>query len=129
MDPKDNLIIKKQIKELNEDLALHKLMLKNISQIIIEEEVSNYPIFVAHREDELDLGKQLIYRSDNENNWNINVSHLEEFVNKNIINEAMVDNFKEVYKDPEKHMCLFVIDKDAVNFMFKSYEKNSDIEL
>jgi hypothetical protein len=54
---------------------------------------------------------------------------LEEFVNKNIINEAMVDNFKEVYKDPEKHMCLFVIDKDAVNFMFKSYEKNSDIEL
>ncbi len=128
MDPKDNLIIKKQIKELNEDLALHKLMIKNIAMVIIEEEVSNYPIFVAHREESLDLGKPLIFRNENENNWNINVSHLEEFVNKNIINEAMVENFKMVYKEPEKHMCLFVIENDAVNFMFKSYEKDSNIE-
>ncbi|MEI6312299.1 MAG: hypothetical protein WCP57_08580 [Bacteroidota bacterium] len=129
MDPKDDLIIKKQIKELNEDLALHKLMIKNIAMVIIEEEVSNYPIFVAHREEHLDLGKPLIFRSENENNWNINVSHLEEFVNKNIINEAMVENFKMVYKEPEKHMCLFVIENEAVNFMFKSYEKDSNLEL
>lgn len=129
MDPKDDLIIKKQIKELNEDLALHKLMIKNIAMVIIEEEVSNYPIFVAHREESLDLGKPLIFRSENENNWNINVSHLEEFVNKNIINEAMVENFKMVYKDAEKYMCLFVIENDMVNFMFKSYEKDSNLEL
>ena len=129
MDPKDDLIIKKQIKELNEDLALHKLMIKNIAMVIIEEEVSNYPIFVAHREEHLHLGKPLIFRSENENNWNINVSHLEEFVNKNIINEAMVENFKMVYKEPEKHMCLFVIENEAVNFMFKSYEKDSNLEL
>ena len=129
MDPKDDLIIKKQIKELNEDLALHKLMIKNIAMVIIEEEVSNYPIFVAHREASLDLGKSLIFRSENENNWNINVSHLEEFVNKNIINDAMVENFKMVYKDAEKYMCLFVIENDMVNFMFKSYEKDSNLEL
>ena len=128
MDPKDSLIIKKQIKELNEDLALHKLMIKNIAMVIIEEEVSNYPIFVTHREESLDLGKPLIFKNENENNWNINVSHLEEFVNKNIINEAMVENFKMVYKEPEKYMCLFVIENDAVNFMFKSYEKDSNIE-
>ena len=128
MDPKEHLTIKKQIKELNEDLALHKLMIKNIAMVIIEEEVSNYPIFVAHREDDLDLGKPLIYRSENENNWNINVSHLEEFVNKNIINEAMVENFKTVYKNAEQYMCLFVIENEAVNFMFKSYDANSELE-
>lgn len=128
MDPKEHLTIKKQIKELNEDLALHKLMIKNIAMVIIEEEVSNYPIFVAHREDDLDLGKPLIYRNENENNWNINVSHLEEFVNKNIINEAMVENFKTVYKNAEQYMCLFVIENEAVNFMFKSYDANSELE-
>lgn len=123
MDQQQKMIIKKQVRQLNEDLALHKLLLKKIADVIIEEGISNYPIFVAHREDELDLGKNIINRNIQENNWHINASHLEEFVNKNIINEAIVENFKAVYKDPQQYMCLFVISDDSVNFMFKSYSK------
>ena len=37
------------LKTLNEDLALNKHLLKQISDAIVEQQVSNYPVFVAFR--------------------------------------------------------------------------------
>jgi len=111
------------LKTLNEDLALNKELLKQISEAIITNEVSRYPIFVAYRDDELSIGKTVINKYEFNMNWHINVSHLEEFVNANIINEAMVEQFKEIYKDPKDFMCLFLIYDEEGSFVFKPYKK------
>ncbi len=113
------------LKTLNEDLALNKYFLKKISDVIIGEEVSKYPIFVASRDDELAIGKPIVNRNENDMHWHINVSHLEEFVNLNIINQEMVDQFKEVFRNPAEFMCLFVIHNEEGNFVFKPYHKTT----
>ena len=78
---------------------------------------------MASREHELAIGKPVVNRSEYDMNWHINVSHLEEFVNLNIINQEMVGQFKEVYKSPKEFMCLFVIHQEEGNFVFKPYNK------
>ena len=110
------------LKTLNEDLALNKHLLKQISDAIVEQQVSNYPVFVAFRNDELSIGKPVINKHEFDMNWHINVSHLEEFVNANIVHEAMVDHFKEIYKDPAEFMCWFLIYNEEGNFIFKPYK-------
>lgn len=112
------------LKTLNEDLALNKYFLKKIANAIMEEEVSKYPIFVASRDQELAIGKLIVNKNENDMNWHINASHLEEFVNLNIINQEMVNQFKEVFKNPEEFMCLFVIYNEEGNFVFKPYSKS-----
>ena len=35
-----------------------------------------------------------------------------------------VNEFKEIYKDPDEFCCLFVIDKDFTNFIFIPYPED-----
>ena len=53
-----------------------------------------------------------------EGRWKVNASTLEEFVAKQIVLPEKVDNFKSVYKDPAKFLCLFVTDKSGATFVF-----------
>lgn len=102
---------------LYNDVELLREQLVSISNGIILQEVSKYPIFIAYQE-EIALGKSLFTKEKNLTNWNISVSILEDLVNKKIVELSKVDNFRKVYKNPEQFFCFLVIDEKDFQFIF-----------
>ncbi|NJL74411.1 MAG: hypothetical protein HC892_04550 [Saprospiraceae bacterium] len=51
-------------------------------------------------------------------NWSINISSLEEFVVKQLIEVHKIDDFRRVYKDPKHHLCFFVLSELGATFNF-----------
>jgi hypothetical protein len=84
---------------------------------IREEDVSNYPIFVAHQ-DQIDIGIPLLNRDDAGVFWSINASTLEEFYTKGLILEDKLDNFRRLYKNHEDDICFFVISEIGAQYLF-----------
>ena len=104
-------------KNLEKDLQNYKKILSDAADAILNQEISSYPIFVLHQA-EIELGITL--ESKLPGIWRVNVSTLEEFVSKNLIVNDKVDDFRSVYKNPEEHLCLFVVDEIGATFVFIS---------
>lgn len=86
------------------------------SDIIMDQDVSDYPIFVAHQQ-ELDMGIP-ITTIDKGSRWSIHASSLEEFVSKQIIFTEKIEDFKSNYKDPKHSICIFVLSELGAQFIF-----------
>jgi len=109
---------------LQHDLNVCKNYIRQVSQGMIKGSVSKYPIFVAVRAmEDIDLGLPIINREELELNWSINASHLEDFVNSEIIHQDKVEGFVKNYKDPQEFMCIFVAEEGMMSFIFMPYEK------
>jgi hypothetical protein len=104
------------MKLLEAELQPYKKALGKAADTILEQAVSEYPIFVVHQHD-VEIGIPLIAQ-DHQLNWSVNASSLEEFVAKNIIEPEKIEPFKDVYKDPEYFICLFVLSELGANFVF-----------
>jgi len=102
---------------LQEGLKPLKHILSKATDSVLDQEISNYPIFIVHSTS-LDFGIPLVERNDDGQLWSVHVSTLEEFVLKSLIEEEKVAPFKEVYKDPTAFFCLFVIENDNASFVF-----------
>jgi hypothetical protein len=87
------------------------------SEIIRDENVSNYPIFAAHQ-GELSIGIPLVEKDKVGGEWNVNASTLEEFVTKNIIFTEYLEEFKANYKNPEEQVCIFVLSELGATFNY-----------
>jgi hypothetical protein len=87
------------------------------SEIIKDENVSNYPIFAAHM-GELNIGLPLIEKEKHGGNWNINASTLEEFVAKNIVFSEKIEEFQSNYKNPDAFVCIFILSELGATFNF-----------
>ena len=107
----------KKFEILQDELKVYKEVLQKASEIIIEKEVSNYPIFVFHQH-EMELGIPIIEKEKTNGQWNINASSMEEFASKSVISEEKIADFQEVYKDPSSYYCLFVISELGAQFIF-----------
>lgn len=108
------------LESLKNDLHIYAETIREVANEIMANEISNYPIFVAYQ-DEIHLGKPIISRDLFGTNWNVNASLLEEFVSKGIVQQKKVDEFRDVYKDPQKYICFFVITKKEGSFVFAPY--------
>ncbi len=84
---------------------------------IIDENVSNYPIFVVSQL-EIDLGIPLIKRTEEGSSWSVHASTLEELSAKRVIQEERVNDFRNVFKDPRDYVCLFVLSDLGAKFIF-----------
>jgi len=115
---------KLRFKLLEEELRSYKKALSQAADTILDERVSNYPIFVAHK-GEASLGIPIIKQEEVSGNWSINASSLEEFTAKKLIREDRLDDFKAVYKDPEEWLCLFVVDETGAHFIFLPRQDNA----
>jgi hypothetical protein len=102
---------------LHEDLDVSKNLLWTVKKQITNNGISNYPIFVATALP-IDLGKLIIDKDQLEINWYFNASHLEEFVLKKIIVEDKIDDFREVFKEHEEELCIFVVTGEGGDFVF-----------
>jgi len=101
-----------------EEVRPYLKMLREASRTIIDQEVSNHPIFVFHTDD-LELGIELANTEKISGKWSVNASILEEFVAKRLIEDAKIEAFKKSYKDPDAFFCLFVVAADqSAQFIF-----------
>ncbi len=108
------------LESLQNDARIYGETIKEVANEIMSNEISNYPIFVAYQE-EVDIGKPFISRDLYGTNWHINASMLEEFVKKGIVKQEKVDEFRNVYKDPQQYICFFVVTKEQGSFVFAPY--------
>ncbi|MBX2908451.1 MAG: hypothetical protein KF706_02385 [Chitinophagales bacterium] len=112
------------LKQLEEDLSVCREYLRQVAIAMRKGEVSNYPIFIAHRE-EIDLGVPIIHRSEMDLYWSFSASHLEDFVNKKIVVLEKVDDFKNAYRDPATYICIFVVDAAEGSFVSIPFDKTN----
>jgi hypothetical protein len=106
-----------QFFQLKNELSIYVKALGEAADIIVEQDVSNYPIFVIHKQ-EVEMGIPVIEKDKNGGLWNINASTLEEFVAKNLIFEEKIEDFRLNYKDPALYICIFVLSELGANFVF-----------
>jgi len=109
------------MKALEEELQRYNGVLREVADATMNNHVSNYPIFIAHQKS-LEIGIPLIVREQSGTFWSYHISTLEELVTKNIIQGEGLKNFKEVYKDPQKFICLFVVEDTGATFVFYPYK-------
>lgn len=110
------MIPTEKIFKLQAQLQPYKKILGQASEVIIDENVSKYPIFVVHQQ-ELEMGIPLV-EAGKKFKWSVNASTLEEFVTKDIIYHEKVEEFIKTFKDPDTHLCLFVLSELGAQFIF-----------
>ncbi|RRB02612.1 hypothetical protein [Larkinella rosea] len=92
--------------------------LKEASYVIRKRGFTENPIFVASRR-AVDVGQLLLGPKEiTDNAWTYRASLLEEFVQRKLVAEESVNDFKENYKNPDEYCCLFVVDADFAGFIF-----------
>ncbi|HRO09822.1 MAG TPA: hypothetical protein PK611_03675 [Saprospiraceae bacterium] len=101
---------------LEKQLKPYKKILGQAADVILDQHVSKYPIFVVHQQ-EIAVGIQLI-EADKNLPWSVNASTLEEFVTKNIIFMEKSQDFIAGYKNPETNLCLFVLSELGAQFIY-----------
>ena len=111
-----------ELQELNQNLNIYKESILEISEEIIDNQVSKYPVFIASRE-ETNLGKQIIDKEELALEWSINASTLEEFVRRKIVLENKLEAFKKSYKDPRKFLCVFALLTENAGFIYLPYDE------
>lgn len=114
-------ILKSYLHTLRLDLNFYKDSIREVSNDIIAEGYSQYPIFVAHQED-VTLGETILDRQELGTNFTIQATTLEELVNKQIILAANVDRFKQAFKNPKEQCCIFLVSTHGAQFVFVPYE-------
>lgn len=106
-----------EFNQLETELQAYKEILGKAADTILNEGVSSYPIFVIHQHF-VDIGILMVDKNVVSSNWSINASSLEEFMTKQIIQEDKVEDFKEIYKNPEEFYCLFVLSELGARYIF-----------
>ncbi|MCP3931315.1 MAG: hypothetical protein GY705_19695 [Bacteroidetes bacterium] len=110
MDQKEAIEIQKRVKP-------YKTLLASATDTILDQDVSSYPIFVVSRE-EVSIGIPLFGSDQMENDLSINASTLEELTTRQVVDSMKVENFKKIFKNPRKFLCLFLVSKLGATFVF-----------
>ena len=105
--------------QLEIELNDYKPVMSQAADKVIQEGISKYPIMVVHQE-EIEIGLKLVDRTKVSGNWSVNLSTLEEFAQKGLIERHKIDSFRTIYKDKRKYICLFVLSELGAQFVFIS---------
>lgn len=91
--------------------------LNALKNIVLDQNISNYPIIVLYMDADVDLGVAVPLGENFE--WKAKLSFLEDFVKKGLIQgDKNIDAFRDKYKPRDTHTCLFVVDAVGANFVF-----------
>lgn len=106
---------------LREDLKVVGDYIKEVSEGVLENKISKYPIFVAHNQPTLPIGKAIVDSEKTKTNWSFNASLLEELFTKQVVTKEKIEPFKTAFKDPKEFACFFLLTNDVQNFVFVPY--------
>lgn len=110
----------KYLGTISKDFVIVSESINEASYQVRKQGFSDYPIFPISKKD-VSIGQLLIAKQDAAIEWNYNITYLDEFVQRKIVAEDKLDDFKKIYKDPEEFCCLFVMDGDFTRFLFIPY--------
>ena len=113
------------LESIKNDVALVGKALKVISEKVVEEGISEYPLFIASQE-YVDIGKPVFDRDSVQLNWFFNASILEDFTQKRIISPDKAANFTRTFGDPSEKACIFVIKGQEAFFVFVPYDPDAE---
>jgi hypothetical protein len=82
------------------------------SNAIRDEGVSKYPIFVAHRQEQMAVGLALVNGATMCTEFSYQATTLEELVAKRIVQFEQLDEFRKIYKNPNNFWCFMTIEID-----------------
>ncbi len=108
------------LESLRNDMAQIGPHLREIADRVIEEGITEFPVFVASFE-LVDIGKPIFDRDSIQLNWFFNASILEDFVRKNIVKKDKLGQFQKVYENPREKACIFMITPEEAKFIFIPY--------
>ncbi len=111
-------------KRLEKELAGYKKSLSQAAEVIQDQDVSKFPIFVIHQ-NIVDIGINIVNKDTVQGNWSVNASSLEEFVTKQVIAEEKVEDFQALYRSHQNDLCLFILSELGANFIF--LPKNEEV--
>ena len=110
----------KYLGTISRDFVVVSETLKDASYQIRKRGFSEYPIFAVSK-NELPVGELLLAKQDVALEWNYYASFLDEFNQRNLVDQSKNDDFIKVYKDPDEFCCLFIVDGDFTKFLFIPY--------
>lgn len=106
------LSIEKIVELKNEELL-------SVRNLLIDNKISNYPILVFQKHSQEILGKKIIDERQNEEKWNVYITHLEELYHKKVIQEEKLNDFMLHFKTNNDKFCvLFINQEEEVGFAF-----------
>jgi hypothetical protein len=95
-------------------------VLKEASYQIRSRDFSDFPIFPIAK-DMQPIGKIFIGKAEKNLDWNYFITYVDEFVQRTLIADEALDDFKKAYKDPDEFCCLFVMDGAFTSFVYIPY--------
>lgn len=113
----------KYLGTITKDFVRVSEILKEASYQVRSRKFSDFPIFPISKE-ELPIGQLLLGRKEKNIDWNYHITYLDEFVQRKLIAEELVEDFKKSYKDPEEFCCLFVADGEFTRFVYIPYPED-----
>ena len=111
----------KYLGKISSDFVKIADTLKEASYLIRQRGISDFPIFPICQE-KMAIGQLLIGRREIGTEWYYYASFLKEFIERELVTDE--DFFKSAWKDPDEFACLFVVDKDFMNFLFIPYPED-----
>ena len=106
---------------LQKDLDLFKESILEASNSIVEEGVSEYPVFIASRTS-FPVGELILDKDELQTHWSVYASTAEDLIKAGIIQVDKARFFITQYKPVKEYMCLFVVASETeAGFIFMPY--------
>ena len=112
-----NLPGEKALNNLRKEMDLYKESMQEVSKNIMESELSEFPVFIAHQ-GTITFGENILNHTDFGTRWSINATYLEELKRVGLVAENGEQPFKEAFKDPKKHFCILMVTERSAHFVF-----------
>lgn len=119
------------LRNLKQQLDVYLSLLAQAAETIQVQDISNYPVFMVYQSEEHPgLGLPVVAAQPGEENfnWSINATTLEELAAKKVVAMENVDRFRAVYKTHSNAICCLVWHEDGGQFVFLPASENQKLE-
>ncbi|MEL7377644.1 MAG: hypothetical protein AAFY36_09035 [Bacteroidota bacterium] len=107
--------------QLQDDVRPHLPLLAQAADTVVEQEVSNYPVFLAYfaEDQDMELGLAVTQIPSSRGRvWAVRITTLEELVARQVVLRDKVDNFRQVYRNTPDSICFLIWTDGEARFGF-----------
>jgi hypothetical protein len=110
----------KYLGTISSDFVKISDVLKEAAYQVKSRGFSDFPIFPISKEMQ-PIGTLFLGKVEKNLEWNYFITYVDEFVQRKLIAEDALDDFKKAFKDPDEFCCLFVMDGAFTSFVYIPY--------
>lgn len=113
----------KYLGTITKDFVKISDILKEASYQVRSRKFSDFPIFPISKETQ-PIGQLLLGKEDKNLDWNYYITYVDEFIQRKLIADELLEDFKKAYKNPDEFCCLFVMDGVFTSFVYIPYPED-----